>query len=335
MSTFKVALVAYDAPGIPDWVTNRIHAAGIEFVGRQCANQEELIETARDADVAWVFGGPKIIRPESLDHFDRCGAILRSGSGTDNIPVPRATELGIIACNTPQATSDSVSDHAIALIFAVARHILVQDRNVRGGKWDFRATAPPMRLYQKTLGLIGFGQISKHLLSKLRGYDLTVLAHDPYVGEDVMEEHGARKAALNDLLAQANIVSIHCPLKDDTRHLIGEPELRQMKPNAILINTSRGAVIDEQALVRALTEGWIAGAGLDVLEGESADPENPIMKLDNVVLTPHMASYSEDHQGPVWEYSVRTVIELSRTRRPLSWVNPQTKPRWDAVATDS
>jgi phosphoglycerate dehydrogenase-like enzyme len=179
------------------------------------------------------------------------------------------------------------------------------------------------------LGLVGFGRSGRLVAEKMSGFNMTTLAYDPYVSAETMAEVGARKAELDDVLSRADFVLLHCPYTKETHHLIGERELRLMKPTAILVNTTRGSVIDEPVLIRALTEGWIAAAGLDVFEQEPVDPDNPLLKLDNVVATPHIAGASDQSQETRWRLSVETVVAFSRGHWPPSYVNPGVKPRWE------
>jgi D-3-phosphoglycerate dehydrogenase / 2-oxoglutarate reductase len=262
----------------------------------------------------------------NLAAMERCWAIVRTGSGTDNVPVDEATRRGIVVANTPAAFSDAVSDHAIALMFAVVRRIVALDRAVRLGRWAPAQAGPLNSLRGQTLGLVGFGHIARQVVRKLSGFDMKVLAHDPHVGDKVMAAHGVEPVALEALLAAADFVSLHCPLTTETRHLIGEKELRLMKRTAVLVNTSRGAVVDERALVRALTEGSIAAAGLDVLENEPPAADHPLLRLDNVVLTPHAAALSADGVELRWRLSVETLTALARHQWPASCVNPQVCP---------
>ena len=327
MSHFKVAPVGLDGQGPPDWVAERLAGEKIELVIRECFSPDELADAAGDADVVWIFGGSRIVSESTLPLLERCGAIIRTGSGTDNVPVTAATACGIVVANTPEAFHDAVADHAVALLLAVARQIVVQDRAVRRGVWDRSTAWPRWRLHGQVLGLVGFGHIARAVTRRLRGFEMKVLVFDPYVTAEAVEKLDARGALLDEVLAGADFVSIHCPLTPETRHLIGERELRRMKPDAILINTSRGPVVDEAALVRALREGWIAAAGLDVLEREPPDPTHPLFSLDNVVVTPHIAGYSPDYLSAAWRLSVETVIDLAHGRWPRSCVNPGLTPR--------
>jgi D-3-phosphoglycerate dehydrogenase len=323
---FKVALVDLDGQTLPAWVRESLEREGIELVVQDCATRAELATHARDAEIVWLFGGSRVLLGGNLAAVPRCRAILRTGSGTDNVPVDEATQRKILVANTPAAMSDGASDHAIALLFAVTRRVAELDRAVRLGRWGKVSTQPLNSIRGQTLGVVGFGHIAREVVRKLSGFEMNVLVHDPFVDAETIAAQGATAAGLSELLTHADYVSLHCPLTPETRHLIGEHELRQMKPTAILINTSRGPVIDETALLRALRERWIAGAGLDVLEDEPPVPENPLLELDNVVLTPHVAGYSVNGLEARWRLSVETVLDLAQGRPPRSCVNPELLP---------
>ena len=329
MAGFRIALVAYDTDVVPDWVVKQIEDAGIDLVTNQCLTDDEAAACAEGADVVWVFGGSPVVTSRILPSLKQCRVILRSGSGTDNVPVADATALGIVVANTPESIAATVAEHAIAMLLAVIRQIPVQDRAVRNGIWDRDHAWPNWHLTGKTLGLAGFGFIARNVVRKTAGFEMRTIAFDPVVDAKVMADLGVESVGFEDLFGRSDFLSIHCPLTDRTHHLVGERELRMMKPQAVLINTSRGPVIDEAALARALTEGWIAAAGLDVLEQEPPDSDNPLLKLDNVVITPHIAGYSDTFWHDFWSHSVRTLIEMSTGRRPLWAVNPDVKPRFE------
>lgn len=330
MERFKVALIDKTPDQVPDWVPKELEKAGIDYRAEVCSDREDLARVAGDVDVLWIYGGNRLARGDNLDLLPRCGAIIRSGSGVDVIDVAAASQRGMLVCNTPLAHNHPVSDHALALMLAVGRRIVVQDRITRSGDWSQRRQAlPTWHLWGQTLGLLGFGHIARTLVRKLRGFELTVLVHDPYVEAAVLEEAGAQPAELDDLLAQADIVSIHAPLTEGTRHLFSERELQLMKPEAILINTARGPIIDETALVKALTQGWIAGAGLDVFEQEPAAADNPLFELDNVVVTPHTAGVSDQSVEATWRLSVEMIVDMANGRLPRSYVNRDVTPRWE------
>jgi len=325
MKRFKVILVDEPNGPIPAWVLEAFEKEGIEFVAQVCGSNEDLARHAGDADVVWVWGS-RVVTAESLAGLPQVGGIIRTGSGTDNVPVDEATRRGIVVANTPEAHNDAVSNHAIALLLAIIRDILHRDRDVRAGEWS-RARWHSPHLYGRTLGLIGFGLIARLVAKKMRGFDLNILAYDPFVGAEVMAAESVRLADVDTILAESDFVFLHCPLTADTYHLIGERELRRMKPTAILINTARGPVVDEPALVRALTEGWIAAAGLDVLEQEPPDPNNPLFKLENVVITPHIAGQSDEDLDRSWRLATDSALAMARGHWPRSYVNRSVKPR--------
>ena len=329
MSAVKAVCVFREGREMPTWVAPTIEAAGIEFAERDCKTTEEALELGRDADIVWIMGGGRLLSAEDLPQLGRCGAIVRSGSGTDNIPVAEATRLGIIVANTPGATAIPVAEHAIALLLSVIRKITVHDRRVREGRFSFFEEKPRFILHGSTIGLIGFGHIARGVAARLRPFGTRVLACDPVVSTVEMAALGVEAVELPQLLATADFVSVHTPLLDETFHLLGEAELKQMKPSGILINTSRGEVVDQSALTRALQEGWIEAAGLDVLESEPPDIEDPLLGLPNVVLTSHIAGCHKDQMEDFWRLSMETVIDLGQRKWPVSYVNPGVEARWE------
>jgi phosphoglycerate dehydrogenase-like enzyme len=210
---------------VPDWVYAELKQASIDFVFKQCKSRQDLAETGGDANVIWVFGDHESVYKENLDVLKRSGAIIRTGSGTDNIPVAEATKLGIIVANTPLAAAHTVADHAIALLFAVTRQIVAQDRQVRQGKWDRYLAWPNYHLHGQTLGLVGFGHIAKLVTRKMSGFDMQVISHDPVVRPAAMAALGVEAVGFEDLLKRSDFISVHCPLLPTTRHLISERAL--------------------------------------------------------------------------------------------------------------
>ncbi len=331
MKTFQVALAGLDGQVIPDWVPKRLAEEKIAFVAKECHTREELAEFAADADVVWLFGGSKILHG-NLDVLPRCGAIIRTGSGTDNVPVKDATRLHMVVANTPESLNDAVAEHAIGLMLAVIRQIALQDRKVRSGLWDRYEGFPRWHLHGQTLGLVGFGRIARSVAKRMRGFEMNMIAFDPYVSAAVFAEYSVKQVKLEDLLASSDFVSLHCPLTEATRHLIREPQLKLMKPTSVLVNTSRGPVVDEAALISALTQGWISAAGLDVLDPEPPAPNNPLLKMENVVITPHLSGFSDLFLPENWRLSVESVLDLFHGKWPRSYVNPEVTPRWSLKA---
>ena len=225
--------------------------------------------------------------------------LCRPYVGYDDIDVDAATAHGILVTNVPDAITDDVANQALALILAANRQVPALDRFVRDGSWATRRRRTPegMIIHRPTaltLGLVGFGNIGRATAERAKAFGFRIVANDPYVGDDVFARYGVTPLALEDLLRQADIVSLHVYLSAETRHLMDEAKFAMMKPTAWLINTSRGPVIDEVALTDVLSAGRIAGAGLDVFEQEPLDPQSPLMAMDNVILCPHVAGYSEE-----------------------------------------
>jgi phosphoglycerate dehydrogenase-like enzyme len=218
------------------------------------------------------------------------------------------------------------------LLLALVRRIPQLDQSVRAGVFDQHLFRPLHSFRGRTFGLVGFGHIARDVARKLSGFGMKWLVHDPFVRAEDLAALGCQAVPLGTLLSESDFVSLHCPLLSATRHLIGETQLRQMKPTAVLINTSRGPVIDEPALIKALTEGWIAAAGLDVFEQEPPAKDNPLLTLENVILTPHSASQSGDGMEPRWRASVEALLALARRRWPPSCVNRHVKPVYELTS---
>ena len=289
----------------------------IDVVVGHCRSADEAIELCRDADV--VINQHLAVDARMLDAWPRCLGIVHFGKGVDNIDVEAATRRGIWVANVRDANWDEVSNHALALILAWARGILVYDRHVRGGGWSYRPAVPRRRLADQVLGLIGFGDIARVLATKAGGLGMSVLAYarQPTASGQVSF------VGLRELLRQSDFVSIHVPLTRETAKLIGPEELALMKPTAFLINTARGGVVDQKALVAALKTGRLAGAGLDVTDPEPPAPKDDLLTLDNVILTPHVAWYSEESRENVTVGAAREAVRLIRGERPASPVNPE------------
>ena len=295
--------------------------AGIELVVGACRDEDDAIALGRDADA--VINQHVPITDRALGAWPRCRGVVHFGKGVDNIDVAAATKRGIWVANVRDANWDEVSNHVLALLLGWARGLLAFDRDVRSGGWTYRAAIPRHRLAGQVLGIIGFGDIGRVLAAKAHGLGLTVLAYarHPTTAENVTF------VGLDELLRRADHVSIHVPLTDTTVHLIGERELSLMKPSVFLVNTSRGGVIDQDALVSALRARRIAGAGLDVTDPEPPAPDDPLLTLDNVILTPHAAWYSEESREQVTMQAAQEVVRILNDERPRCAVNPDVVPR--------
>lgn len=254
---------------------------------------EALQRALAQADAVMVGTGIRL-GPELIDGMQRCRIIVRYGIGVDNVALEAARRRGIVVANVPDYCVDEVADHALALMLAVLRRVVPAHRVVRDGRWDVTVMAGVRRLRELTLGVVGFGRIGRTVGTKASALGMRVVAYDPWVPAEAIRSAGAQPVSLDELLAQADVVTLHCPLTPETRHLLGAAQLARMKPTAYLVNTSRGELVDADALAEALQSGRLAGAALDVLPQEPPPAGHPLLSLDNVVVTPHVAWYSED-----------------------------------------
>lgn len=249
---------------------------------------EELIERLADCD--GCIAGLDYYTAEVFATVKNLRIVSRYGSGVDRVDLKAAAEAGVTVTNTPVANSDSVADLAVGLMLAVARNIPAADRSVRDGKWK---NMYGVSLAGKTVGIVGFGRIGRRVADRVRGFNCRVLAYDPFVDAKAIEETGAEPKTLDELLAQSDFISLHLPANDETRAMINAEKFALMKPTAIVVNTARGETVDQDALLEALREGRIGGAGLDA---HSVEPPDPLLfrSMDNVVLTPHMGAYTRE-----------------------------------------
>ena len=282
---------------------------------------EEIIALAPQADA--ILTCWKDVPAEALDIAPNCRVVSRYGIGLDNIPIGRATELGMLVTNVPDFCLEEVSDHVMALLLATARQLLPLARTPERSGWTRETPRPIPRIKGQTLGLIGFGNIARALVSKALGFGLRVMAYTPRLRPEDAPQGVEVTNDLATLLAASDYVSIHCPLSEETAHLIDDAALAQMKPNALLINTSRGGVIDESALVRALKEGRIAGAALDVTDPEPPSGDNPLLSLENVIVTPHAAFYSVAATAELARKAAENVVTVLRGEVPKTLVNAE------------
>ena len=275
----------------------KLAAAGASFEEHLFVNDDETIKIARDADAIINASGGFPARV--INELDKCKLIVQSAVGYDRIDVPAATEKGIPVANLFDYCIEEVADHAMTLVLACARRLMFMERVVRDGKWAygsrdmFDRIGPVQRLSEQTFGIVGFGNIGRLVAKRASGFGWRRIAYDPFVDPAVARELGVELVPLEELLARADYVTLHVFLNDQTRHLINAERLKLMKPSAYLINTCRGPIVDETALIAALQAGTIAGAGLDVFEKEPLAGDSPLLEMDNVILTPHVAVYSE------------------------------------------
>lgn len=245
--------------------------------------------------------------------------------GYNNIDVEAATRCGVLVTNTPEVLTDTTADCAFMLLMAVSRRLVEVDNYVRDGRW-IKAWGPKMLLgsdiHGKTLGIVGLGRIGSALVKRAKGFDMKVIYYDSYPDKSKEKSLGVEYREFETLLKEADYVSLHVPLLDETKHLIGENELRLMKPSAFLVNTSRGPVVDEKALAMALKEGWIKGAALDVFKNEPVEPDNPLLELKNIIVTPHIGSATDETRLAMAMKAANNMAEALIGKRPTDLVNP-------------
>ena len=266
---------------------------GAELIPVLCTTEEDVIKAGRDVDAILNVAAP--VKRKAIQGLERCRVIVRYGVGLDTVDPDAATEKGIVIAHVPDFCIEEVSNHAMVHLLVCAKKFVRLDRLARNGLWSekIEVLAPMGSVHGQTLGLVACGNIARATAAKAQAFNMEILGYDPYVDPGLAQASGITLVSFEELLQRSDYVSLHTPLIPETRHLMGEKEFQLMKPSAFLINTSRGPVVDEEALIKALRLGWIAGAGLDVFEQEPTDPENPLLKLDSVVVTPHTASYSD------------------------------------------
>jgi D-3-phosphoglycerate dehydrogenase len=301
-------------------------AALLENAGATVEVLDEKTETAVANAVrgarAIVVDAATPVTERALADTDSLEVVGRAGIGVDNIDVQAAAANDVTVVNVPDYSLDEVSTHAMALLLACIRGVPRYDRAVREGTWDWRTAAPLKRLSGSTVGLVGFGGIARRVATKLQTFGVDVLATDPYVDAALMREYGVRDVSFDGLLERADHVSIHVPLYEDTRSLFSTTEFERLPETAVVVNTARGGVLDERALLCALEADEIAAAGLDVLESEPPAPGDPLVEREDVVLTPHAAWYSEESQRDLSEGVAAAVAAVLRDESPRGVVDP-------------
>jgi D-3-phosphoglycerate dehydrogenase len=262
---------------------------GAEMTLAQVKGGEDLIRVCEEADGILNQYAP--LTKAVFERLPKCKVIAKYGVGVDSVDLKAATDFGIIVTNVPDYCFDEVADHTISLMLALARKTVFFNQKVKSNQWDFRQGRPIHRIRNKTLGLIGCGRIGREVARKMSAFGVRTIAYDPCIADT----GGAIAFVdLDTVLKESDFISIHCSLNESTRHLLGRREFQKMQKKPFVINVARGPIIEEKELIQALNEGRISGAGLDVLEKEPPDPHNPLLKMENVILSPHVAFYSEE-----------------------------------------
>ncbi len=289
--------------------------ADVDFA--QISGEEAILARCCNADGIILQYAP--LPRKMLEALPRCKVLSRYGVGVDTIDVEAATDLGIIVANVPDYCMEEVSDHTLALFLCLVRKVMSLERSIRLGNWDFRIAVPIHRLKGMTYGIVGCGRIGREVAKRVEAFGLRVIGYDPYINE----VEGIELVSFEKLLAQSDFISIHCSLTESTHHLLGRDQFRKMERKPIVLNVSRGAVVDEAALIEALEREWISGAGLDVLETEPPDAKSPLLKRDNVILTPHIAYYSEESKSEMKRRTAENVFNVLTGKLPDSVVNEE------------
>lgn len=298
------------------WLRNR---DDVDLTVLSTPDEAELAEAAAEADALLVRSRTRVTAAV-IEGSRRLRVIGRAGIGVDNIDLAAATARGVVVMNVPDANAETTAEHALALLFAAARRIPEADRSLREGRWE-RKRLLGVEIAGKTLGIVGCGNIGSRVARRALGLGLKTLAYDPYLSPDAALPEGVLRVDLGELLARSDFLTIHVPLTDDTRGLVGASFLSSMRPGSILVQCSRGGVVDEAALVRALEEGPLAAAAVDVFAEEPPPPDHPLLSLPNVVLTPHLGASTREAQERASRAIARQVVEYLLNGAPVNAVN--------------
>ncbi|MDR3236614.1 MAG: C-terminal binding protein [Prevotellaceae bacterium] len=292
---------------------------------RQCKTEEDVLAVAKDADALIVQYAP--VTRRVIESLPKLKAVSEYGVGYDSIDVAACTERGIAVSNVPDYSYQEVSDHAVALALALSRGIVALDKQIRSGNYGLAAVKPLHRISDMVFGVIGLGRIARSAAQKARGIGFKVIGTDVAFKPGTTTDDDIPVVTFEEVLAQSDIVSLHVPLMDSTKHLINAATLAKMKTGAILVNTARGGVVDTEALIAALKNKTIRAAGLDVFETEPLPKEHPLTALDNVILTPHAGYYSEESLFELKTRPVENAADVLAGKIPRNILNPQVLPK--------
>ena len=322
-----VAVTDYTFPEFTRY-ERELAAAQAKLVVPARRTLEGFLEIAGSADA--VLHEHLELSAGVIARMERCRVIAHHGKGVDNIDIAAASARGIVVANVLDASPHEVSEHVLALMLAVARRLRHYDAAVREGLWDVRSGEPAFRLHGKVLGLVGFGLIAQHVASKARALGMRIIVWARRRDDALASRIGVDYATLDDVFGRSDVLSLHLPLTPDTAGIASRARLARMKPTAILINVSRGALVDETALAEQLVDRRLFGAGLDVLAVEPPDGAHPLAALNSVLLTPHCAWYSEEGRDDVERRTARSAADVLQGIEPASWVNPEAGPAFEA-----
>jgi D-3-phosphoglycerate dehydrogenase len=332
--SFKI-VNSFPFPGA-DMGEDLLSSVDASFSTTMCRTEDEIIENARDAD---AILGAATFQPFNRKVFaalSKCRIIASSGIGFDQADLEAATEYGIVVTNTPDYCLDEVSGRAIALMFALGHRLFQLNRVVREKKVTLildrmalmNVVYPIFRMRDQTMGVVGFGKIGTVTAMKARGLGMSVIAYDPYVSNSIIASRGAKPVDFKTLLKESDFISVHTPLTEETRNMFSDDEFKVMKPTCYFINTARGGCVDQVAMVRALEGKIIAGAGIDVTADEPMDPDNPLFRMDNVILTGHSAGYSTTSEPELFRTPMTQALRALKGEWPFYPVNPEVQGKW-------
>lgn len=317
----KVLVTDYDFPEI-ELERGIFREAGVEFSHAQCRSEDELIAAARDADALLLQYAP--VTDRVLGALPRLGLVSRYGAGFDTVDTAACARHGVWVANSPDYGVGEVATHALAMALALVRHLALYDRDVRAGRWSYLSGGQIRRASDMTVGVLGLGRIGKRFAHLARNCFANVIACDPYIIDGDFPAY-VERVDLQPLFERADVVSLHVPLNDETRGMVGSELLGCMKPGSFLVNTARGAVVDADAVVRALDDGQLDGAALDVLPKEPPAADHALVKHPRALLTPHAAFYSTEAEIELRRKAALNVVQWATTGRPMYPVVQGTK----------
>ena len=299
----KVVLVTAGEERLPAGTADAIRAFA-DFRAKRCETPDDLLANFADAEVCWMFGPNICLKPKALEKMANLKALLRSGSGLDALPCEWAKAHGVGVYNTPESIAESVAEHTVALLVSYIRQIPQYNARTKAGYEWGKVEGMDWHISHRTLGLVGYGNIARRVERMMRGFDMRTIHYDPFVSDST---------GLDTLLSESDYVSLHCPLTPETKGLIDARRLKLMKPNAILVNTSRGPVVDEEALADALDAGTLGGAAIDVMCAEPPDINSRLLKHPKCIVTPHVAAFSCDFEKNFFAASVEKLSDICRS----------------------
>ena len=296
-----------------------IEGAGHTLVAYQLKNATELIPLLRDADA--VITQYAEINDAVISNMESCRIIIKYGIGVNNIDAVAAAKKGIYVCNVPDYGVEEVANHAVTMLLMLAKKMPILTEAFRNGDWGYSSVVPLQRFAGSTIGLMGFGRIPQLVAKKLGGFDVRLIACDPFISKSACEKLGVKPVSFDELIKQSDYISIHCPLIPETEGMFNADVFKRMKVSSCIINTARGPVIDQEALIMALQQGEIRGAALDVFESEPLGMDSPLLHMDQVIATPHCAWYSEESIATLQRKVAEEVVNVLNGNEPWNCTN--------------